>query len=178
MNPNTQKFPEEFPIELIAFAKDAIIYEACRRWKEHPELEKEVKRLKESSNKSGDFSNATHRPWLFDSSDMNFYNGVGTGILTLHRRAKVVGVDDIEKSGLSIETRQNAELIETAVNSYDSMKETIRDQEKIIEECQEALIFLHKKVLDQTGIWLDYAEWKRMCHIKELISKLNKLTKQ
>lgn len=56
----------------------------------------------------------TPSPWIFDIEDMNVYNAVGSGICNVFRRAKVVGTDDVEKPGKSIETQTNAKLIAAA----------------------------------------------------------------
>lgn len=67
----------------------------------------------------------TPKPWKFDSSDMNVYDQKGSGIATIHRKAKIVGVDDVEKSGLSIETVANATLLESAPDLLEALEEAL-----------------------------------------------------
>jgi hypothetical protein len=57
----------------------------------------------------------TPGPWHFDASDMNVYTDAKySGIATIHRKVKIVGVDNLEVSGLSIQTKANGALIAAA----------------------------------------------------------------
>jgi hypothetical protein len=65
----------------------------------------------------------TPGPWHFDASDMNVYtDDKYSGIATIHRKVKVVGVDDLEVSGLSIQTKANGALIAAAPELLESLQ--------------------------------------------------------
>lgn len=69
--------------------------------------------------------NYTPGPWAFDAEEMNIYNHVGASICTVSRRPKIVGKDNIEKSGLSIETMANAKLLEAAPKLLQMLQECL-----------------------------------------------------
>jgi hypothetical protein len=64
----------------------------------------------------------TPTPYEFDAMEQAIYSMSGGHLIAkLAIRPKVVGVDDIESFGLSIETKANADLIVTAVNSHQEL---------------------------------------------------------
>jgi hypothetical protein len=54
-----------------------------------------------------------HTPhgWTYDPSDMCVYSDMGIGICKIHRRVKIVGIDDLNSFDPSLETQANAALI-------------------------------------------------------------------
>lgn len=64
----------------------------------------------------------TPGPWSFDSEDMNIYGSLGESVCNVSRRPKIVGIDDTEKSGLSIQTQANAKLLATAPKLLEALE--------------------------------------------------------
>lgn len=64
----------------------------------------------------------TPTPYEFDAMERSVYSTQGgTLIAKIAIRPKIVGVDDIESLGLSLETKANADLIVTAVNHHQEL---------------------------------------------------------
>jgi hypothetical protein len=72
-------------------------------------------------------SEVKHTPgeWIFDMSDLGVYNDIGTGICTIKRHAKIVGQDNLNMSGLSIQTMANASIIIAAPDLLEALEEMV-----------------------------------------------------
>lgn len=97
-------------------------------------------------------SKHTPGPWTFDSEDMNVYSQIGSGIATIHRRAKTKGIDDLEKSGLSLETKSNAELIARApelIKENEELRKENADLMQIHKEHHSELLEIYMRLPDE-----------------------------
>jgi len=68
----------------------------------------------------------TPGPWNYDSSDNIVYGPNGTTVCGVHLKPKIVGVDDLEKSGRSLQTLANANLIAAAPELLAACEAAIR----------------------------------------------------